>query len=118
MFGPVAIEFALCGLPKGFSREVPKMCFDGVARVSRAAAQLAFFVAVALDVYQGKAIWNVYIDSLFLNALPVPMLATGLEGGRARHFRSARGWRMTGSAFAILIARGTLFRLWLRRITP
>ena len=53
------------------------MCFDGVARVSRAAAQLAFFVAVALDVYQGKAIWNVYIDSLFLNALPVPMLATG-----------------------------------------
>ena len=52
------------------------MCFDGVARVSRAAAQLAFFVAVALDVYQGKAIWNVYIDSLFLNALPVPMLAT------------------------------------------
>ena len=32
------------------------MCFDGVARVSRAAAQLAFFVAVALDVYQGKAI--------------------------------------------------------------
>ena len=77
MFGPVAIEFALCGLPKGFSREVPTMCFDGVARVSRAAAQLAFFVAVALDVYQGKAIWNVFIDSLFLNALPVPMLATG-----------------------------------------
>ena len=76
MFGHVAIEFALCGLPKGFSREVPTMCFDGVARVSRAAAQLAFFVAVALDVYQGKAIWNVYIDSLFLNALPVPMLAT------------------------------------------
>ena len=76
MFGHVAIEFALCGLPKGFSREVPTMCFDGVARVSRAAAQLAFFVAVALDVYQGKAIWNVYIDSFFLNALPVPMLAT------------------------------------------
>ena len=76
MFGHVAIEFALCGLPKGFSREVPTMCFDGVARVSRAAAQLAFFVAVALGVYQGKAIWNVYIDSLFLNALPVPMLAT------------------------------------------
>ena len=66
MFGPVAIEFALCGLPKGCSREVPTMCFDGVARVSRAAAQLAFFVAVALDVYQGKAIWNVFIDSLFL----------------------------------------------------
>ena len=42
------------------------MCFDGVARVSRAAAQLAFCVAVALDVYQGKAIWNGYIDSLFL----------------------------------------------------
>ena len=79
MFGHVAIEFALCGLPKGFSREVPTMCFDGVARVSRAAAQLAFFVAVALDVYQGKAIWNVYIDSLFLNALPVPMLATGFS---------------------------------------
>ena len=76
MFGHVAIEFALCGLPKGCSREVPTMCFDGVARVSRAAAQLAFFVAVALGVYQGKAIWNVYIDSLFLNALPVPMLAT------------------------------------------
>ena len=76
MFGHVAFEFALCGFPKGFSREVPTMCFDGVARVSRAAAQLAFFVAVALDVYQGKAIWNVYIDSLFLNALPVPMLAT------------------------------------------
>ena len=53
------------------------MCFDGVARVSRAAAQLAFFVAVGLDVCQGKAIWNGYIDSLFLNALPVPMLATG-----------------------------------------
>ena len=77
MFGHVAIEFALCGLPKGFSREVPTMCFDGVARVSRAAAQLAFFVAVALDVYQGKAIWNVFIDSLFVNALPVPMLETG-----------------------------------------
>ena len=62
------------------------MCFDGVARVSRAAAQLAFFVAVALDVYQGKAIWNVYIDSLFLNALPVPMLATGFSprGNQAR----------------------------------
>ena len=58
------------------------MCFDGVARVSRAAAQLAFFVAVALDVYQGKAIWNVYIDSLFLNALPVPMLATGFFEGQ------------------------------------
>ena len=57
MFGHVvAIEFALCELPKGCSREVPTMCFDGVARVSRAAAQLAFFVAVALDVYQGKAI--------------------------------------------------------------
>ena len=53
------------------------MCFDGVARVSRAAAQLAFFATVALDVYQGKAMWNVYIYSLFLNALPVPMLATG-----------------------------------------
>ena len=77
MFGDVAIEFALCGLPKGCSREVPTMCFDGVARVSRAAAQLAFFVAVALDVYQGKAIWNGCIDSLFVNALPVPMLATG-----------------------------------------
>ena len=77
MFGHVAIEFALCGLPKGFSREVPTMCFDGVARVSRAAAQLAFFVAVALDVYQGKANWKMYIDSLFLNALPVLMLATG-----------------------------------------
>ena len=77
MFGHVAIEFALCGLPKGVSREVPTMCFDGVARVSRAAEQLAFFVAVSLDVYQGKAIWNVYIDSLFLHALPVPMLATG-----------------------------------------
>ena len=82
MFGHVAIEFALCGLPKGFSREVPTMCFDGVARVSRAAAQLAFFVAVALDVYQGKAIWNGYIDSLFLNALPVPMLATGFFEGQ------------------------------------
>ena len=77
MFGQVAIEFALCGLPKGFSREVPTMCFDGVARVSRAAAQLAFFVAVALDAYQGKIIWNVFIDSLFVNALPVPMLETG-----------------------------------------
>ena len=54
------------------------MRFDGVARVSRAAAQLAFFATVALDVYQGNAIWYVYIDSLFLNALPVPMLATGL----------------------------------------
>ena len=79
MFGHVAIEFALCGLPKCCSREVPTMCFDGVARVSRAAAQLAFFVAVALDVYQVHAIWNVFIDSLFLNALPVPMLVTGLN---------------------------------------
>ena len=52
------------------------MCFDGLARVCRAAAQLAFFVAGILDVYEGKAIWNVFIDSLFLNALPVPMLAT------------------------------------------
>ena len=67
MFGHVAIEFALCGLPKGFSREVPKMCFDGVARVSRAAAQLAFFTADVLDLYEGKAIWNVFIESLFLN---------------------------------------------------
>ena len=25
---------------------------------------------------QQKAIWNVFIDSFFLNALPVPMLAT------------------------------------------
>ena len=62
------------------------MCFDGVARVSRAAAQLAFFVAVALDVYQGKAIWNVYIDSLFLNARPVPMLATVFYGFFLRFF--------------------------------
>ena len=76
MFGHVAIEFALCGLPKGFSREVPTMCFDGVARVSRAAAQLAFFVADVLDVYGVKTIRNVFIDSLFLNALPVLMLAT------------------------------------------
>ena len=65
MFGQVAIEFALCGLPKGFSREVPKMCFDGVARVSRAVAQLAFFVAGVLDAFKGKAIWNVFIDWLF-----------------------------------------------------
>ena len=43
------------------------MCFDGVARVSRAAAQLAFFTADVLDLYEGKAIWNVFIDSLFLN---------------------------------------------------
>ena len=71
MFGHVAIEFAHCGLPKGCSREVPTMCLDGVARVS-----LAFFVAVALDVYQVKLFWNVCIDSLFVNALPVPMLAT------------------------------------------
>ncbi len=28
---------------------------------------------------QQKAIWNVFIDSLFLNALPVPMLATGFS---------------------------------------
>ena len=70
MFGHVAIEFALCGFPKGFSREVPTMCFDGVARVSRAAAQLAFFVAVALNVYDGKATWNMLLDLLFLNALP------------------------------------------------
>ena len=56
MFRPAVAEFALWGLPKGFSREVPKMCFDGVARVSRAAAQLAFFVNDALDVYEGKAI--------------------------------------------------------------
>ena len=28
------------------------------------------------------------------------------------------GWRMTGSAFEILIARGTLCKGWLRRITP
>ena len=53
------------------------MCFDGVARVSRAAAQLAFFVVDVLDVYGVKAIWNAFIDSLFLNALPVLMLATG-----------------------------------------
>ena len=52
------------------------MCFDGLARVSRAAAQLAFCVADVLDVYGGKAIRNVFIDSLFLNALPVLMLAT------------------------------------------
>ena len=52
------------------------MCFDGLARVSRAAAQLAFFVNDVLDVYGGKAIWNVFIDSLFLIALPVLMLAT------------------------------------------
>ena len=55
------------------------MCFDGVARVSRAAAQLAFFTADVLDLYEGKTIWNVFIDSLFLNALPVPMLATGFS---------------------------------------
>ena len=41
------------------------MCFDGLARVSRAAAQLAFFVADVLDVYEGRAFWNVFIDSLF-----------------------------------------------------
>ena len=58
------------------------MCFDGVARVSRAAAQLAFFTADVLDLYEGKAIWNVFIDSLFLNALPVPMLATGFFEGQ------------------------------------
>ena len=45
--------------------------------MSCAAAQLAFFVADVLDVYEGKVIWNVFIDSLFLNALPVLMLATG-----------------------------------------
>ena len=32
--------------------------------------------------YEGKAIWNVFIDSLFLNALPVPMLATGFFEGQ------------------------------------
>ena len=55
MFESVVVESALWGLPRGF-REVPKMCFDGFARVSRAAAQLAFFVNDALDVYEGKAI--------------------------------------------------------------
>ncbi len=69
------VKLALARLPKSF-REVPKMCFDGLARVSRVTAQLAFFVADVLDVYEGKAIWNVFIDSLFLNALPVLMLAT------------------------------------------
>ena len=55
------------------------MCFDGLARVSRAAAQLAFFVSDVLGVYGVKAIWNVFIDSLFLNALPVLMPATGRQ---------------------------------------
>ena len=58
------------------------MRFDGIARVSRAAAQLAFFVADVLDVYGGKVIWNVFIDSLFLNALPVLMLATDFFEGK------------------------------------
>ena len=52
------------------------MCFDDLARVSRAAAQLAFFVADVFDVYEG-AVWSVFTYSLFLNALPVLMLATG-----------------------------------------
>ncbi len=65
MFEAFVFESALSGLPMGF-REVPKMCFDGFARVSRAAAQLAFFVNDVLDVYGGKAIWNVFIDSWFL----------------------------------------------------
>ena len=55
VFEPFAVEFALQGLPKSF-QEVPKMCFDGLARVSRAAAQLAFFVNDVLDMYEGKAI--------------------------------------------------------------
>ena len=54
-FEPFVVESALRGLHKGF-REVPKMCFDSIARVSRAAAQLAFFVNDVLDVYLGKAI--------------------------------------------------------------
>ena len=58
------------------------MCFDGVARVSRAAAQLAFFVADVFGVYEGNGLWNVFIDSLFLNALPVPMLATSFFDGQ------------------------------------
>ena len=39
-----------------------------------------------------------------------------MEEERARDRGPAGGWRMTGSAFAILIARGTLCLGWLRRI--
>ena len=38
------------------------MCFDGLAQVSRAAAQLAFFVADVLDVYGARVVWNVFVD--------------------------------------------------------
>ena len=53
------------------------MCFDGIARVSRAAAPLAFFVADVLDVsLNGKFVWNLLFGSICVHALPVLMLAT------------------------------------------
>ena len=42
----------------------------------------------------------------------------GVWGMKRAGFGSIDGRRMTGSAFPILIARGTLYCGWLRRITP
>ena len=42
--------------------------------------------------------------------------AMGVQGERAPHWGLSGGWRMTGSAFAILSRRGTLCSGWLRRI--
>ena len=69
--GPFVVEFALWRLPKSF-REVPKMRFDGIARVSRAAAQLAFFVADALDVYEGRLFETCSSTRCFLTRFPFP----------------------------------------------
>ena len=47
----------------------------------------------------------------------IPLGRGESEGGMVAGCTGRNGWRMTGSAFAILIARGTLCRGWLRRIT-
>ena len=65
MFEPFVVESALWGLPKGF-REVPKMCFDGLARVSRAAAQLAVFLAKVLDVFSKEWLFRTCSSTCYL----------------------------------------------------
>ena len=67
---------------------------------------------------QQKAIWNVFIDSLFLNALPVPMLATGFFWSRSLddfHYLGVAKASQDGPQHGPkldLVLEGVLERLW------
>ena len=74
---------------------------------------------VAMLPFDGKRICEVRaVRNVVVRVAPQDILTSVLnrEGGWVPQRIPSGGWRMTGSAFAILSRRGTLCSGWLRRI--